>query len=91
MTEEFAPGFHASTGAYVLSMLREPVWRDLRLVERGITVDPAGPALNLGPDGSSLLLDDDLGADPARVREVLRCGRARPARLRGGARPRSPA
>ena len=62
VTEEFAPGFHASTGAYVLSMLREPVWRDLRLVERGITVDPAGPALNLGPDGSSLLLDDDLGA-----------------------------
>ena len=62
VTEEFAPGFHASTGAYVLSMLREPVWRDLRLVERGITVDPAGPALNLAPDGSSLLLDDDLAA-----------------------------
>jgi phytoene dehydrogenase-like protein len=60
VTEEFAPGFHASTGAYVLSMLREPVWRDLRLVERGITVDPAGPALNLGPDGSSLLLHDDV-------------------------------
>ena len=60
VTEEFAPGFRASTGAYVLSMLREPVWRDLRLVERGITVDRAGPALNLGPDGSALLLDDDL-------------------------------
>ena len=60
VTEEFAPGFRASTGAYVLSMLREPVWRDLRLVERGVHVDPAGPALNLGPDGSTLLLDDDL-------------------------------
>ena len=60
VTEEFAPGYHASTGAYVLSMLREPVWRDLKLVERGVTVDPAGPALNLGPDGSALLLDDDL-------------------------------
>jgi phytoene dehydrogenase-like protein len=60
VTEEFAPGFRASTGAYVLSMLREPVWRDLRLVERGVRVDPAGPALNLGPDGSALLLDDDL-------------------------------
>ncbi len=35
VTEEFAPGFRASTGAYVLSMLREPVWRDLRLAERG--------------------------------------------------------
>jgi phytoene dehydrogenase-like protein len=60
VTEEFAPGFRASTGAYVLSMLREPVWRDLRLVERGVAVDPAGPALNLHADGSALLLDDDL-------------------------------
>ncbi len=60
VTEEFAPGFRASTGAYVLSMLREPVWRDLRLVERGIAVDPAGPSLNLYADGSSLALDDDI-------------------------------
>ncbi|MDQ2676452.1 MAG: NAD(P)/FAD-dependent oxidoreductase [Actinomycetota bacterium] len=60
VTEEFSPGFHASTGAYVLSMLREPIWKDLRLVERGVTVDPAGPALNLGPDGSALLLHDDV-------------------------------
>ncbi len=60
VTEEFSPGFRASTGAYVLSMLREPVWRDLRLVQRGVAVDPAGPTLNLGPDGSALLLDDDL-------------------------------
>jgi phytoene dehydrogenase-like protein len=65
VTEEFAPGFRASTGAYVLSMLREPVWRDLRLVERGVAVDPAGPALNLGPDGSALLLDDDLARTQA--------------------------
>jgi phytoene dehydrogenase-like protein len=60
VTEEFAPGFRASTGAYVLSMLREPVWRDLRMVERGVIVDPAGPALNINADGSALLLDDDL-------------------------------
>jgi phytoene dehydrogenase-like protein len=60
VTEEFAPGFRASTGAYVLSMLRQPVWRDLALVERGIRVDPAGPSLNLGADGSALHLDDDL-------------------------------
>ena len=32
VTEEFAPGFRASTGAYVLSMLRESIWRDMRLV-----------------------------------------------------------
>jgi phytoene dehydrogenase-like protein len=67
VTEEFAPGFRASTGAYVLSMLREPVWRDLRLLERGVTVDPAGPALNLHADGSALLLDDDL----ARTQEEI--------------------
>ena len=67
VTEEFAPGFHASTGAYVLSMLREPVWRDLRLVERGIVVDPAGPALNLYADGSYLHLDDDLAATQREV------------------------
>jgi len=42
VTEGFAPGFRASTGAYVLSMLRESVWRDMRLVERGIRVDAAG-------------------------------------------------
>ncbi len=68
VTEEFAPGFRASTGAYVLSMLREPVWRDLRLVERGIEVDAAGPSLNLQDDGSALLLDGDL----ARTQEEVR-------------------
>ncbi len=67
VTEEFAPGFYASTGAYVLSMLREPVWRDLRLIERGIVVDPAGPGLNLFADGSHLHLDDDLAATQREV------------------------
>ena len=61
-TEEFAPGYRASTGAYVLSMLRESIWRDMRLVTRGIVVDPAGPTLNLYPDGAHLWLSDDLDA-----------------------------
>jgi phytoene dehydrogenase-like protein len=65
VTEEFAPGFFASTGAYVLSMLREQVWSDLRLVERGVTVDPAGPSLNLFADGSSLQVSDDVAATQA--------------------------
>ena len=77
VTEEFAPGFRASTGAYVLSMLREPVWRDLRLVERGIEVDPAGPSLNLFADGSHLHLDDDLASDPGAS-----CGASRAADAR---------
>jgi phytoene dehydrogenase-like protein len=67
VTEEFAPGFRASTGAYVLSMLRAPVWRDLRLAARGIRVSPAGPSLNLLPDGKSLLLSDD----PAEARQAI--------------------
>jgi phytoene dehydrogenase-like protein len=59
VTEEFAPGFHASSGAYVLSMLREAIWRDLRLAERGLQVDPAGPSLHLFDDGEHLLVHDD--------------------------------
>ena len=58
-TEEFAPGFRASTGAYVLSMLRPAIWRDMHLAQRGITVDAAGPTLNLYPDGARYLLGDD--------------------------------
>jgi len=49
-------------------MLREPVWRDLRLIERGIEVDPAGPALNLFADGSWLHLDDDLAVTQEEFR-----------------------
>jgi phytoene dehydrogenase-like protein len=59
-TEEFAPGYRASIGAYVLSMLRESIWRDMDLVRRRIHVDPAGPTLNLYPDGSHYELDGDL-------------------------------
>lgn len=60
VTETFAPGFRASTGAYVLSMLRESIWRDCRLAERGLVVDPAGPSLHVFDDGSHLYVDDDL-------------------------------
>jgi phytoene dehydrogenase-like protein len=60
VTEEFAPGFRASTGAYVLSMLRERIWRDMRLVERGVRVDPAGPSMHVFPDGALLSVDDDM-------------------------------
>lgn len=60
VTETFAPGFRASTGAYVLSMLREAIWRDCRLAERGLVVDPAGPSLHVFDDGGYLYVDDDL-------------------------------
>jgi phytoene dehydrogenase-like protein len=61
VTEEFAPGYRASTGAYVLSMLRQAIWHDMRLAERGLTVSPAGPSLNLFPDGARFTLYDDPG------------------------------
>jgi len=48
VTEEFAPGFRASPGAYVLSMLRDAIWHDMRLRERGLHVDQAGTATRRG-------------------------------------------
>ncbi len=67
VTEEFAPGFRASTGAYVISMLREPVWRDMRLAERGIEIDAAGPSLYGFPGGERLLLGDDLAESQREI------------------------
>ena len=69
VTEEFAPGYRASTGAYVLSMLREEIWSDMKLVERGVTVDPAGPSLHLFADGTRLQLSDDTDEAVAAIRE----------------------
>ena len=69
VTEEFAPGYKASTGAYVLSMLREEIWSDMKLVERGIVVDPAGPSLHLFADGTRLQLSDDTDEAVAAIRE----------------------
>jgi phytoene dehydrogenase-like protein len=68
VTEEFAPGFFASPGAYVLSMLRDHVRRDLRLDARGLVVDQAGPSLNVFPDGSTFVLEDE----PTRAVEAIR-------------------
>jgi phytoene dehydrogenase-like protein len=68
VTEEFAPGYRASPGAYVLSMLRNVVWRDLRLRARGLRVVQAGPALHVYPDGSTFVLD----ADPRRAIDAIR-------------------
>jgi phytoene dehydrogenase-like protein len=73
VTEEFAPGYHASLGAYVLSMLRASIWRDLRLEQRGVQIDPAGPSLHLFDDEAALLLPDDV--DRA-AEEISRFSRA---------------
>ena len=60
VTEEFAPGYRASTGAYVLSMLRPAIWTDMQLIRRGLVVDAAGPSLFINPDGAALHLHDDM-------------------------------
>jgi phytoene dehydrogenase-like protein len=79
VTEEFAPGYRASTGAYVLSMLREAIWQDMRLAERGLTVSPAGPSLNLFPDGERFLLSEQLDETE---REIERFSKRDAARFR---------
>ena len=72
VTEEFASGFRASTGAYVLSMLRQSVWRDMRLVQRGIRVDAAGPSLNVFPDGARYTLSEDMDLTIEETRRFSR-------------------
>jgi phytoene dehydrogenase-like protein len=72
VTEEFAPGFRASTGAYVLAMLGEHIWRDMHLAERGLHVDPCGPNLNVYPGGEHFWMEEH-AADA--VKEVSRFSR----------------
>jgi phytoene dehydrogenase-like protein len=60
VTEEFAPGFRASPGAYVLAMLGEHIWRDMRLAARGLRVDPMGPSLNVYPGGAHFWIHENV-------------------------------
>jgi phytoene dehydrogenase-like protein len=76
VTEEFAPGFRASPGAYVLSMLRDPVWNDLRLRERGLRIDQAGPSLNVYPDGQTFTLHSDRARTIEQIRPLSRADAA---------------
>ncbi len=68
-TEEFAPGYRASPGAYVLSLLRPAIWRDFSLRARGLEVLEAAPTLNVFRDGARLTLHDDRAAT---ARELAR-------------------
>ena len=73
VTEEFAPGFRASTGAYVLSMLRESdLARHAAGRSAGIHVDPAGPTLNVFPDGAHYTVGDDLAPTLEETRRFSR-------------------
>jgi phytoene dehydrogenase-like protein len=52
VTEQIAPGCHASTTSYIASMLRPEVIRDLHLADYGLRMVPCDPALQVPfPDG----------------------------------------
>src|ERR687886_1709520 len=60
VTEETFPGFKVSTAAYVNSLFRKEIVRDLRLAEYGFAVLPRDPSsFTPLPDGRSLLMGPD--------------------------------
>src|SRR5437016_2058074 len=60
VTEEVFPGFRVSTAAYVNSLFRKEIIRDLHLNDYGFAVLERNPAsFTPFPDGRSLLLGAD--------------------------------
>jgi phytoene dehydrogenase-like protein len=60
VTEETWPGFKVSTAAYVVSLLRPDIVRDLELARHGYELLPRNPSsFTPFPDGRSLLLGPD--------------------------------
>src|SRR5436305_3176976 len=60
VTEEVFPGFKVSTAAYVNSLFRKEIVRDLRLGEYGFAVLERNPSsFTPFPDGRSLLMGSD--------------------------------
>src|SRR4051812_40646277 len=60
VTEELWPGFKVSTAAYVNSLLRPEIIRDLDLKRHGFKMLPRNPSsFTPFPDGRSLLLGPD--------------------------------
>jgi phytoene dehydrogenase-like protein len=67
-TEEVFPGFKVSTAAYVASLFRQEIARDLRLREYGFEVLPRLPSsFTPFPDGRSLLLGSSPALDRAEI------------------------
>src|SRR5437660_12888040 len=68
VTEEIFPGFKVSTAAYVNSLFRPQIIRDLRLHDYGFAMLERNPAsFSPFPDNRSLIL----GADPASDRKEI--------------------
>src|SRR3954468_17664796 len=60
VTEELWPGFKVSTAAYVNSLLRPEIIRDLELKRHGFAMLPRNPSsFTPFPDGRSLMLGAD--------------------------------
>ena len=76
VTEEVWPGFKVSTAAYVNSLLRPEIIRDLELKKHGFEMLPRSPSsFTPFPDGRYLMMGPDTEMTHARGRQVLAEGR----------------
>ena len=60
VTQEFAPGFRASTFSYVMSILHPRIIADLELRKFGLEVLPANDLFSPLPDGDHIVFADDV-------------------------------
>ena len=68
VTEETWPGFKVSTAAYVVSLFRPEIVRDLELDRHGLEVLPRDPSsFTPFPDGRSLLLGSDAASNQSEI------------------------
>src|SRR6202158_5320940 len=68
VTEELWPGFKVSTAAYVCSLLRPEIIRDLELKYHGFELLPRNPSsFTPFPDGRYLLMGPDAGLNRREV------------------------
>ncbi len=69
VTEELWPGYRVSRAAYVVSLLRPRIVRELELERFGLSLLPRDPSsISLLPDGRSLVLGSDPGANVEEVK-----------------------
>lgn len=70
VTEEILPGFKCSRAAYVLSLFRAEIIRELRLADHGFSVIPRNPS-SFTPllDGRYLLLGPDPGLNLREIKK----------------------
>ena len=86
VTEETFPGFKVSTAAYVNSLFRPEIIRDLKLADYGFEVLARNPS-SFTPflDGRYLLMGPDAEHDPPRDRQVQHARRRELSEVRGDA------